>query len=135
MNSLTRVLTTQINLRPIKALVCGFFAFLGRLPFALVVGCTTVYLSYLSARFLLTIPRGAVIRPMFEGAFAGFVVLLALVVGVPLAGGEIYRSVRDKRLFGLALGIAGLILCISTWEVGNYFWDHYQTQRGIQFEQ
>lgn len=63
------------------------------------------------------------------------VVMGALIIGVPLAAGEMYRSVRSVRPLGFALGSIGLLLCLSVWSVGDHFWDDYSASRGIHFEQ
>jgi len=134
MQQLSRVLRTEINLRPLKAIFIGLFGFLGRLPFALAAGVAANDYAYRGSLFLLSVPKGATIRPMFQAALEMAVVMGALIIGVPLAAGEMYRSVRRQWPLGFALGLIGLLLCLSPWSVGDYFWDDYSASRGIHFE-
>jgi hypothetical protein len=135
MQQFTRAFKTEINIGPLKTIVFGSLAFLSRLPLAFVVGVVACYYSYQSSLFLLDIAKGATIRPMFEGAWTGLIVLAAIILGVPLALGEAYRAVRVGGLLRFTLAVIGLALCLSTWVVGNHFWEYYQGERGIHFEQ
>jgi hypothetical protein len=112
-----------------------FFGFLGQLPFALVVGIAADYVAYRGALFLLHVPRGAFIRPMFEAFVPGMAALVAFVFGIPLAIGEINRNRKNGRWIGVTAGVIGLILCLSVLQVSNGFWDYFARQRNISFEE
>jgi hypothetical protein len=114
--------------------VARFFGFLGRIPFALAVGVAGDYFAYDSSLFLLLYPKGSGIRPMIEAPYSVFVVAVTILLGVPLAVGEIRRSFRDRRRLDCVLGVLGLILSVASWPIRDLSWHYYQTQRNIWFE-
>ncbi len=105
------------------------------LPCGVLIGLIANYYAFRGALFLLHIAPGTSIRPMFEGFYAGAVVLLAFVIGVPLSLLEIVHGVDKHKRSVVVLGILGALLILASWPMGNYWWDYFAAQRHITFEQ
>jgi hypothetical protein len=103
-------------------------------PVGLIVGLIANYLTYRASLFLLDVPKGTAIRPMFEGAFMGLVAMAAFIVGAPLSIWDIRRGWRLFGIYGVALGAIGLLLNLTPWPFGEYLWDRFLTERHIMLE-